>query len=290
MLQLSVNQLTTMRWSMAEDATFFAENGISSIGLTRNKVDDFGIEKTKELLSEMGLSVSSYGTVGFSSELAGPTLADQIFHANQSIQLAAELTAKCLIVHTGGTGMHLKKNRFNLAKRVIDSILPVAEEHGVKLAIEPLSRDPQSRKSYSHNFSDSFELVESYSSTQLGLNLDTLHVGNDLFKCPPELIDGHVFQIQLTDYFVRNGRRFRCNFGNGDLLINDWLRFIDQSQNVRTIEIEMWGEEFDYSPYDETVCKSVQMIQNLAGRRLLYKNPSESKPIGVETPVGTYKE
>lgn len=59
---------------------------------------------------------------------------------------------------------------------------------------------------------------------------------------------------------------------------------------MTTIEIEMWGEEFDYSPYDETVCKSVQMIQNLAGRHLLPKNPSESKPIGAVTPVGIYKE
>lgn len=275
---------------MAEDATFYAENEISSIGLTREKVEDFGIEKTKELLSELGLSVSSYGTISFAYDLAGPALADQIFHANQSIQRAAELSAKCLIVHTGGPGMHLKKNRFNLAKRILDSILPVAEEHGVKLAIEPLSPNPQSRKSYSHNFSDSFELVENYSSTQLGLNLDTLHVGNELFKCPPELIDRYVFQIQLTDYFVRNGHRFRCEIGSGDLLMNDWMRFIDESHQDGTIEIEMWGEEFDYCPYAETVCKSVQMIKSFAGSLLLGHKSGSSKSPEIQMPVGTHKE
>lgn len=275
---------------MAEDATFYAENEISSIGLTRDKVEDFGVEKTRELLSESRLSVSSYGTVGFAYDIAGPTLADQIFDANQSIQQAAELSAKCLIVHTGGPGMHLKKNRFNLAKRILDSILPVAEEHGVKLAIEPLAPNPHSRKSYSHNFSDSFELVENYSSTQLGLNLDTLHVGNELFKCPPELIERYVFQIQLTDYFVRNGRRFRCEFGRGDLLMNDWLRFIDESHRNGTIEIEMWGEEFDCRPYTETVSKSVRMIKSFAGSLLKGLKSGSSKSPEIQMPVGTHKE
>ena len=47
-----------------------------------------------------------------------------------------------LIFHTGGQGGHLRKNRFCVARKVIDQLLPIAEEHGVVLALEPLSFGP----------------------------------------------------------------------------------------------------------------------------------------------------
>ena len=43
--QLSINELTTYRWSFEEDVRNYAAAGITSIGVWRQKLSDFGEEK-----------------------------------------------------------------------------------------------------------------------------------------------------------------------------------------------------------------------------------------------------
>ena len=56
---LSINEVTTYRWSFDEDVRRYREVGIEAIGVWRHKLSDFGEQRGIEYLAESGLAVSS---------------------------------------------------------------------------------------------------------------------------------------------------------------------------------------------------------------------------------------
>ena len=52
MARLSINEMTTYRWSFEEDVHNLSAAGIPAIGVWRQKLSDFGEEKGIELLAE----------------------------------------------------------------------------------------------------------------------------------------------------------------------------------------------------------------------------------------------
>ena len=66
MARLSINELTTYRWSFEEDVAAFQSAGVPAIGVWRQKLSDYGEAKGAELLVESGLAVSNLlGAGGF---------------------------------------------------------------------------------------------------------------------------------------------------------------------------------------------------------------------------------
>src|SRR4029079_19126645 len=56
---VSVNELTTYRWTFDEDVAQYRAAGFTAIGVWRQKLCDFGEEKGVELLADSGLAVSN---------------------------------------------------------------------------------------------------------------------------------------------------------------------------------------------------------------------------------------
>ena len=59
MLQLSMNELTTMRWSFEKDVHEYAAAGFDGIGIWREKLSDVGEETAVELLHAANLRCSN---------------------------------------------------------------------------------------------------------------------------------------------------------------------------------------------------------------------------------------
>ena len=59
MFRLSASQLTTYRSTFDEDVFRCTACGIGALGVWRQKVEDFGLEKSRELLCESGIKVSN---------------------------------------------------------------------------------------------------------------------------------------------------------------------------------------------------------------------------------------
>ena len=242
-----------MRWSFDEDVVFYRSRGIKRIGVNREKAHDFGIEKCREILLDAGMTVSSYGSLAFTTDLTGPSLKEQIFDAHREVEHAACLGADRLIVHTGGQAGHLRKNRFRIATQVIDQLLPVAEEYGVALTIEPLSVDPLSGKQFSHSLDDSVELIDSYASDSLSLALDLYQAENDFLKLDPDWFTRNVSLIQLSDFVWRCNKKFRTPIGTGELDWDLFCQFVDGTGYQGVFEFELYGEDFDLVSYQETI-------------------------------------
>src|SRR5690606_9546035 len=138
MKQLSMNELTTYRWSFEEDVHQYAAAGMAAIGVWRHKLSDFGETKGAELLREHGLAVSSLLWAGGFTGSDGRSHKDSIEDALDAVRLAAELDASVLIVHTGARAGHTHNHARRLVKSALVEVARLAEESGVTLAVEPM--------------------------------------------------------------------------------------------------------------------------------------------------------
>ena len=102
MARLSINEMTTYRWSFEEDVVELKSAGIPAIGVWRQKVADVGEDRAVALLAQSGLAVSNLLWAGGFTGSDGHTFVESIQDAADAIRLAARLRAGCLVVYSGG--------------------------------------------------------------------------------------------------------------------------------------------------------------------------------------------
>src|ERR671912_393754 len=98
MKRISMNELTTYRWTFEEDVHHYAEAGIPAISVWREKLADFGEDRGVELIKDSGLQVAALQWAGGFTGSDGRTYKESVQDAREAIQLAAALNSNCLIV------------------------------------------------------------------------------------------------------------------------------------------------------------------------------------------------
>ena len=140
-----------------------------------------------------------------------------------------------------------------MAQSILDQLLPVAEEHGIPIALEPTCRNEISGSCHSHSLADTAELINQYDSEFLGLNVDLFHVGNEFLDLSSSWFGKYVRLIQVSDFDDRNGVRQRTQIGSGKVDWKAFCSYIDQTQYDGVFEFEMFGESFDLESYEQSL-------------------------------------
>ncbi|MCG8587256.1 MAG: sugar phosphate isomerase/epimerase, partial [Pirellulales bacterium] len=125
MARLSINELTTYRWSFEEDVLHSAAAGYEAIGVWRPKLADFGEDKGCELLRESGLAVSNLLWAGGFTGSDGRSFADSVDDATEAVRLAADMQAGCLILYSGSAAQHTARHARRLFVTALEELLPV---------------------------------------------------------------------------------------------------------------------------------------------------------------------
>ena len=107
---LAISQLSTLRWSFEEDAQAYTARGFKGIGVYRPKLEDFGLDRTVELLAESSLSVTSLSWVGGFTGSDGRAFEEAVLDAIGAVRDAANLRAETLIVLAGGRNNHIRNH------------------------------------------------------------------------------------------------------------------------------------------------------------------------------------
>lgn len=173
--RLSMNEVTTYRWSLDEDLRRFAEAGYDGIGVWLRKLRDFGEERGLELLRESRLTVSNVVWAGGFTGSDGTTIADSLAEARDALRLAGLMRAGSLVVCSGGRNHHTRRHAERLFRSALDELLPHAEASRVPLAIEPVSAACAASWSFVTRFEQALRLVERYDTPWLQLAFDTYH-------------------------------------------------------------------------------------------------------------------
>ena len=172
---LSMNELTTYRWTFDEDLLHYARAGFDGIGVWLRKLSDFGEERGLELLEESGLTVSNLLWAGGFTGSDGIRPQENLTAAARAIRLAGAMRAGCLVLHTGGRNRHTHRHARRLFQTALDELLPLAEMARVPLAIEPMHPACAEEWTLLTTLEDALELVQQYDTPWLRLVYDTYH-------------------------------------------------------------------------------------------------------------------
>lgn len=264
---LAISQLSTLRWSFEEDAQAYAARGFKGIGVYRPKLEDFGLDRTIELLAESSLAVTSLSWVGGFTGSDGRAFEDAVQDAIHAVRDAANLRAETLVVLAGGRNNHIRNHARRTLCDALKEIAAVAEDFGVRLSLEPIHPGCGDEWSFVNDLRSTLEIIEAVDNPQLGIVLDTYHVGMDeeAVGWLPEIIP-HLHLVQLGD--ARHsplGEMNRCLLGEGCVPLRTILATLREHQYDGPLEVELIGEDVETISYDELLDHTRDYIDRTMG-------------------------
>lgn len=277
--RLSLNTATTKRWTLEEAVAGAARAGLPAVGLWRDRVQEVGVARAAAVVADAGLRVSSLCRGGFltSDDERGRRAA--LDDNRRAIEEAAALGTHELVMVVGGlpaapgpeqaaaaypagAGADPARDLVAARQRVADRIgelAPVAAEHGVRLALEPLHPLFAADRAVISTLGQALDLAEPHPAEVVGVVVDTYHVWWD-----PDLARqvaragaaGRIASYQVCDFLLPLqplALNSRGHVGDGYVdfaTITGWVRDAGYAGDV---EVEIFHEDVWATDGDRTV-------------------------------------
>ncbi|OYP35426.1 sugar phosphate isomerase/epimerase family protein [Rhodopirellula sp. MGV] len=262
MNKLSVSQISTLRWDLEADVHAYYERGFNGIGLYRPKVEDFGIERTAELLAERSMTATSLSWAGGFTGSDGRSFEESVSDGIAAVLQAAELGAETVIILAGGKNNHIKTHLHRVLCQALRRIAAVASEHGVKVALEPFHPGCGDEWSFVNDLDATLDIIDRVDNPSLGLVFDTYHQGMD-----DEVIRAfadyapYINLVQLGDgRHSPNGEMNRCLLGEGRIPLMELMDLLVRHSYQGAVEVELIGEDIEHIGYDEVLDHTRQFL------------------------------
>ena len=174
--QLCIHTITTKPWNIEEAARNFSEQGVGGITAWRDALTGRNIRDTGKMLREHNLSIVSLCRGGFFPHHEKTKRLEAIDDNKKAIDEAYELGTS-LIVLVCGSSVHqsLEDSRMQI-KEGIETVLPYAQQAGVKLAIEPLHPMYADDRSAVNTIRQANDLAEAINHSHVGVAVDVYHL------------------------------------------------------------------------------------------------------------------
>lgn len=243
--RLSLNQMTTKPWSVREAVEGCVRVGIPSIGLWRDKVAEAGLQESARLVRDAGLKVSSLCRGGWFCAASARERQERLDDNRRAIEEAATLGTETLVLVCGPAADRDLPAARAYVEESISILLPYAQEHGVKLGIEPLHPMYAGDRSVIVSLGEANRLVRRLAHPGVGVIIDAYHVWWD-----PELEEqiaaasGHILGFHVCDWLVPtpdmlNGRGM---MGDGVIDLRRLRRLVEAAGYSGPIEVEIFNQ------------------------------------------------
>lgn len=267
MARLSMNEMTTYRWSFDQDVAEYRAAGIAAIGVWRQKLSDYGEEKGIELLAETGLPVSNLLWAGGFTGSDGHSFRESIAEAADGIRLAAALKAGCLVVYSGGRAGHTHNHARRLLVDALRELAPLAEDLRVTLAIEPMHPACSAECTFLTSLADVHTVMDAVGSPRLQLAFDAYHFGAD--RAALDLLPkfaGRIAIVHLADGKAPvDHEQNRTRLGDGIVPLTEVIAALAAGGYDGDYDVELIGQEIEATDYRELLRHSKAAYEKLIG-------------------------
>jgi sugar phosphate isomerase/epimerase len=266
MTLLSMNEITTFRWSFEEDVENYQQAGYRAIGVWRRKLSDGDEDRAVDLVTESGLVVSNLMWAGGFTGSDGRTLAESIDDAAEAIRLAAALQAGCLVVYPGGRNNHTYRHAGRVLRSALDQLLPLAEAADVPLAIEPMHAACAADWTFLTDVKSVITFVEEYRSPCLKVAYDTYHFPfGARHRHVLERLVPHIAIVHLADRSLPPSiDQLRCPLGLGRLPLTEIVATLQESGYAGAFDVKLIGPEIGVNNYWDVLEQSQVAFAELA--------------------------
>ncbi len=248
--RFSINQMTVKQLSLPELVDACGQLGVTNVGLWREPVQSHGLEATAKLVRDAGLTVTTLCRGGFLTAVEPEERARALDDNRRAVDEAAALSTDTLVLVSGGLpagskDLHGARERIAEALAVLG---PYAEEHGVRLAIEPLHPMFASDRCVVSTLAQALDLAERFPAHQVGVTVDTYHIWWD-DTAPAQIAragaGGRIHTFQLADWVtplpagVLTGRG---QIGDGSIDMREWKGYVEAAGYAGAIEVELFND------------------------------------------------
>ncbi|MFC8217041.1 sugar phosphate isomerase/epimerase family protein [Streptomyces sp. NPDC057362] len=248
--RFSINQMTVKQLSLPELTTACGDLGIGNVGLWREPVQAYGVEAAAKLVRDAGLTVTTLCRGGFLTATDPAERARALADNRRAVDEAATLGTDTLVLVSGGLpagDKDLNAARERIAE-ALSELAPYAEQHGVRLAIEPLHPMYAADRCVVSTLTQALDLAERFPAHQVGVTVDTYHIWWD-DRAPAQIAragaGGRIHTFQLADWTtplpegVLNGRG---QIGDGAIDMREWKSYVEAAGYSGPIEVELFNE------------------------------------------------
>jgi sugar phosphate isomerase/epimerase len=265
MSRLSMNEMTTYRWSFEEDVANYRAAGIEAIGVWRQKLSDFGEEKGLELLAESGLAVSNLLWAGGFTGSDGRSFRDSIDDGLDAVRQARALRAGALVVYSGARAGHTHNHARRLLKDALTELVAAAADANITLALEPMHPACSNEWTFLNSLDDALAVVETFDSPHLRLAFDTYHLGwqdgicGQLARLAPRIAVVHLGDGRQPP----NGEQDRTRLGEGAVPLREITAALLGAGYQGYFDVELMGEDIEASDYAALLKQSKLAFERL---------------------------
>jgi sugar phosphate isomerase/epimerase len=257
--RFSLNQATTKRWPMEDTVAGCVAAGVPGIGLWRDQVDAYGLERTAALVRSAGLEVTTLCRGGFFT--AAGWREDNL----RAIDEAVTLGAPVLVLVSGGLpegSRDIDDARRTVADAIAE-LAPQAQAAGVKLAIEPLHPMFASDRCVIATLGNALDIAEAFPPDAVGVAVDTYHLWWDdqvWTQLARAGAAGRIACFQVADWItplpegVLLGRGLP---GTGCVELRRFREAVDATGYTGPIEVEVFHETVWSRPGGDVLSEAI---------------------------------
>lgn len=245
--RLSLNQITTRRWSLPEAVEGCLRAGVPAISPWRDKVAEIGLKEASRLLRGSGLRVHSLHIGGDFPAASEAERRASIEDNRRALEEAAELGADNLTLRAGPAPDRDIDAARVMVEKGVEELIPHAEQSGVKLAIEPFHPVFAAERSVLVTLRQANDVLDRLDSPQVGVAVDAYHVWWD-----PDLYNqiaraaGRIVGFHIDDWPVPNKDPLmsRAMMGDGVIELRRIKSAIDEAGYAGPIEVEIFNPTY----------------------------------------------
>jgi sugar phosphate isomerase/epimerase len=256
--RLSLNQITTQRWSLREAIEGCARAGIPAIGVWRDKLAEAGLGQAVRLVRDAGMHVSSVLRGGMFPAASAAERQARIDDNRRAVDEAAALGADVLVLVCGPAPDKDIAAAREMVRDGIGALLPYAQQCGVKLGIEPLHPMFAADRSVIVTLAEANALIETFDSPFLGLLADVYHIwwAPDL-EAQIARAAGRIFGFHVNDWLVPTPDVLmgRGMIGDGVIDIRRIRALVEAAGYTGPIEVEIFNRAVWDTPGDAVLAQ-----------------------------------
>jgi sugar phosphate isomerase/epimerase len=263
---LSLNQETVHKLEVTEAVDLCVRHDIPAIGLWRQHVARAGLAASAAAVKAAGLTVSSLCRGGFFTHTDPVARAAAIADNKAAIAEAAALGTNTLVLVSGGLAPGSRD--IGLARRLIaDAIaelVPVAQDSGVRLAIEALHPVFAADRCVISRLGEALDLACQFPADAVGVVVDTYHVWWDASLLPDIARAGdRIASYQVCDWILpipADTLLGRGHVGDGHIDFPPITAAVAATGYTGHIEVEIFNQTIWDAPPDETAATMTKRL------------------------------
>jgi sugar phosphate isomerase/epimerase len=254
--RLSLNQITTEKWSLKEAVEGCVRHGVPFIAPWRHKVAEAGLSESAKLLRESGLKLSSLCRGGMFPAATAEERRARIDDNRRGIDEAAELGAPVLVLVCGPAPDRDIDGARGMIAEGIAAVVGHARERGVKLGIEPLHPMFAADRSAITTLGEANRLAAQFDADAVGVVIDVFHVWWDAeVYTQIERARGRIFGFHVSDWLVPlpDVLLGRGMMGDGVIELRRLRSAVEAAGYAGPVEVEIFNRQIWDTPGDEVL-------------------------------------